>query len=81
MEKHAIPGFHANWMEAFQFCRVAELPEGEKEPPHPNQMLNADQMREVYKDGIYGGRYIPDNKILDEVFSAAVEEVCELIKF
>jgi creatinine amidohydrolase len=81
MKKHVVPGFHANWMEAFRFTRVAELPEGTKEPPKPSEMLNADRMRKVYKDGVYGGSYIPDDKILDEVFTAAVDEVCKLIQF
>lgn len=81
MEKHAVPGFHANWMEAFRFTRVAELPEGTKEPPERVEILNADRMREVYQDGVYGGRYIPDEKILDEVFDTAVDEICTLIQF
>lgn len=81
MKRHAVPGFHANWMEAFRFTRVADLPAGIKEPPHPNEMLTADRMREVYGDGVYGGAYIPDDKILDEVFEAAVGEICKLIEF
>lgn len=81
MKRHAVPGFHANWMEAFRFTRVAELPEGTKEPPKPKEMLTATRMREIYGDGVYGGAYIPDDKILDEVFTAAVDEVCGLIEF
>jgi len=44
-------------------------------------MLNAEEMRKTYGDGVYGGVYVPDDKVLDEVFKAAVAEVCELIKF
>lgn len=81
MKKHNVEGNHANWMEAFSFCRVAELPTGTKISPHPGQMLNADQMRRVYKDGSYGGNYIPDDRILEEVMTSMIEEVCELLKF
>jgi len=52
MEKRHLAGFHANWMEAFPFTRVAELPKGEKEPPNPKRMLNAEEMRKTYGDGV-----------------------------
>jgi creatinine amidohydrolase len=81
MEKHALPGYHANWMEAFPFTRVAELPTGEKTPPQPKRMLSSREMREAYDDGVYGGRYRPDDKILDEVLEAAVQDILKLIDF
>ncbi len=81
MKKYNVEGNHANWMEAFSFCRVADLPVGTKVPPHPRQMLNADQMRKVYKDGSYGGDYMLDDRILDEVMTLMIGEVCELLKF
>lgn len=81
MEKHALAGYHASWMEAFPFTRVFDLPKGEKVPPKPARMLNAAEMRETYGDGVYGGRYEPDDKILAEVMEAAVNEVVDLISF
>ena len=56
MEKHTVPGFHANWMEAFPFTRVTDLPKGEKTPPQPKRMLNSEEMRQVYGDGVFFGR-------------------------
>lgn len=81
MEKHGVPGFHGGWMESFKFTRVANLPKGEKEAPKPTRMLNAKENRKTYHDGVYGGRFQPDDKILDEVFDTAVSDIIELLKF
>jgi creatinine amidohydrolase len=81
MEKHGVPGFHGGWMESFNFTRVVDLPKGEKKAPKPTRMLNAKENRKTYQDGVYGGRFQPDDKILDEIFRIAVADIFELLKF
>ena len=48
---------HANWLEAFPFCRVAELPAGEKPLVRSARLLNADETRAWLGDGVYSGPY------------------------
>jgi creatinine amidohydrolase len=80
--RHELKPGHANWMEAFSFNLVAELPAGEKVPPHvPSDILNARAAREVYGDGSFGGRYQPPAESLQEVFEAALQDVLQLLKF
>jgi creatinine amidohydrolase len=56
--RHAIKPDHANWLEAFPFTILSDLPEGEKVPPVvPSDVLDAQTAREVYGDGSFGGRY------------------------
>lgn len=74
------PG-HANWLEAFQFTRVADLPEGEKAPPKVNGLLSAEQSRLTYGDGVIGGHYQADLSIMDKVFNTALEDVLHLLRF
>jgi len=80
-EKHGLKPFHANWNEAFRFTRVAELPEGEKLPPTTKPILNADEIREAYGDGVFGGHYQASDAIMDEVMAAAVKDAVELLQF
>jgi creatinine amidohydrolase len=79
--KHELRSFHAAWIEAFPFTRVGDLPEGEKIPPRIPGLVNSKQARELYQDGVFGGPYQVDNEILDEVFSAALEDILQLLKF
>lgn len=81
MEKYGVPGYHGGWMESFKFTRVIDLPKGEKKAPHPTRMLNAKENRKTYQDGVYGGRFQPNDKILDEIFEVAVADIIELLKF
>ncbi len=40
--RHELKPSHANWLEAFPFTIVADLPEGEKIPPHvPSDIMDA----------------------------------------
>lgn len=80
-EQHGLRPGHANWLEAFQFTRVSELPEGEKTPPMVSGLLGAKQSRLTYQDGVFGGPYQADSAILDQVFTAALEDILQLIKF
>lgn len=80
--KHNIKPAHANWLEAFQFTIVGELPEGEKTPPSvPSSIMDAATTRQVYGDGSFGGRYRADEEVQHEVLGAALEDILHLLAF
>jgi len=80
--KHNIKPTHANWLEAFSFTIVGEMPEGSKVPPKvPSAIMDAKTAREVYGDGSFGGPYRVDNEIMQKVLNAAVEDILLLLKF
>jgi len=72
---------HANWLAAFPFNRVAELPDYEKPTPVVTEIMNAETTREVYEDGSFGGRYVVSDKIMNEVFNAALGDILGLLEF
>ena len=78
---HGLRSFHAAWIEAFPFTRVGELPTGEKIPPRIPGLINAKLAKELYQDGVFGGPYQVDETIMSEVFTAALEDVLQLLKF
>ncbi len=80
-ERHQLKPAHANWLEAFGFTRVSDLPEGKKTPPEVSGLLGAEQARQTYQDGVFGGPYQVDQSILDEIFTAAVEDILQLLHF
>ena len=81
-QKHNIKPSHANWLEAFPFTVVGELPEGSKIPPKvPSAIMDASTTREVYGDGSFGGPYCVDDGIMQEVLNAALEDVLLLLNF
>jgi hypothetical protein len=43
--------------------------------------MDAQTTREVYGDGSFGGPYRVDNRIMQEVLNAALEDVLLLLKF
>ena len=61
--------------------RVAELPSGEKAPPHVPGLLGANQARQVYGDGVFGGPYKADDSIMDEIFNAALQDILVMLRF
>ena len=80
--RHELKPSHANWLEAFPFTIVADLPDGEKTPPHvPSDILDAQTARQVYGDGSFGGRYRVPQETMQEVFDAALQDVLQLLKF
>ena len=80
--KHSIKPGHANWLEAFSFTIVSELPEKSKTPPNvPSAIMDAKGTREVYGDGSFGGPYRVDDGIMQEILQAALEDVLLLLKF
>jgi len=80
-EAHGLKSYHAAWIEAFPFVRVAELPRGEKQPAAGKPVQSADEYRKVFGDGVFGGPYQVEDKIMDEIFSAAVEDILQLLRF
>jgi creatinine amidohydrolase len=82
MDDARLEGYHANWEEAFAFCRVADLPEGTKPPAIPTRaILNAAETRQLYGDGVFGGRYQPDEGALQKMFAAAVADIVAKLSF
>ena len=79
--KHELKTAHANWMEAFPFTRVANLPADAKIPPKVIGVPNAEETRALYGDGVFGGAYLASGEIMDEVFAAALTDVLEFIQF
>jgi hypothetical protein len=37
--------------------------------------------RELYQDGVFGGPYKVDDAILSEVFTAALKDILQLLRF
>ena len=79
--KHELKTAHANWMEAFPFTRVANLPANAKIPPKVIGVPNAEETRALYGDGMFGGAYLASGEIMDEVFTAALTDILEFIQF
>jgi creatinine amidohydrolase len=80
-QKYGLKSYHAGWIEAFPFTRVGEIPEGEKSPLTIPGLLNADEIRCVYGDGVFGGPYRVEESILQEVFDTALQDVLQLLRF
>lgn len=80
--RHNLKPAHANWLEAFSFTMVGELPDEPKIPPHvPSAIMDSKTARETYGDGSFGGAYRVGEEIMAEVFEAALEDVLLLLKF
>jgi creatinine amidohydrolase len=79
--KYDLKPAHASWMEAFSFTRVADLPEGKKESPAFSGLLNAEETRKVYGDGVFGGPYRVDDSIMKELFTVCLEDILHLMSF
>ncbi len=80
-QQHGLKPSHANWLEAFAFTRVADLPQGEKPPPHIPGLLNAREARQAYGDGSFGGPYQAPQVVMDEIFQAALQDILALLRF
>ncbi len=80
--RHELKLAHANWMEAFPFTIVGDLPEGEKVPPRvPSEVLDAAASRRVYGDGSFGGAYRAEAAIMQETFDAVLQDILQILKF
>ena len=80
--KHDLKPAHANWLEAFSFTVVADLPEGSKVPPRvPSPIMDARTARAVYGDGSFGGPYRAAENVMQEMFGACLGDVLGLLSF
>lgn len=79
--KHGLKPAHANWLEAFPFTVVGDLPTEPKIPPSVPGLMDAKTAREVYGDGSFGGPYQAGEAIMHELFAACLEDVLQLLKF
>ena len=80
--KYNLKPKHANWLEAFPFTIVSEMPtEPKLSPMVPSSIMDSKTAREVYGDGSFGGEYVVDNAIMSEMFNAAVEDILMMLKF
>jgi creatinine amidohydrolase len=73
--------YHASWSEAFAFCRVADLPPGEKPPALSTRILSAAETKALAGDGVFGGAYSANDAVMQQLFEACVGEVVERLKF
>lgn len=81
-KKYALVADHANWLEAFDFNIVADLPPESKPLPLPNdEILGKVASREVFGDGTFGGAYQADPTIMQEIFAACLADVLDLLSF
>jgi len=78
---HDLKPAHANWLEAFSFTRVGDLPAGSKTPPEIPGLVSAEMARLVFGDGSFGGPYEAEAGIMDEIFRTALQDVIQLLKF
>ncbi|MGA2488823.1 MAG: creatininase family protein [Anaerolineales bacterium] len=80
--RHGLKPAHANWMEAFPFTIVGDLPAGEKvQPVVPSDIMDAQTSRQVYGDGTFGGHYRASPEIMQEMFDACLTDILQLLKF
>jgi creatinine amidohydrolase len=80
--KHNLKPKHANWLEAFPFTIVSEMPaEPKLAPMVPSAIMDSKTAREVYGDGSFGGEYVVGDEIMTEMFNAALEDVLMMLKF
>lgn len=80
--KHNLKPSHANWLEAFSFTIVGEMPDGIKTPPLvPSAILDAKTARSVYGDGSFGGAYRAPTAVMHEMFTACLQDILQLLKF
>ncbi len=80
-QRYNLKPAHANWLEAFPFTIVSELPKDAKIPPKVPGIMNAKTAREVYGDGSFGGPYQASEEVMHELFAACLADILQLLKF
>jgi len=80
-ERYKLKTYHAGWMEAFPFVRVCEVPGENKVPPAYQGILSAQEARQVFGDGVFGGAYLVDDRIMGELFAETLKDVLFLLEF
>lgn len=74
---------HANWVENFRFCRVGEIPSGDKPflDGDSAALLDHDPtQRQVLGDGSFGGLYQIDDDLMQELFNRVVMETTAVLR-
>lgn len=79
--KNELKPAHANWLEAFSFTIVEDLPDTQKHPPKVLGLLSADETKKVYGDGVFGGLYSVDGSVMDQIYEAALKDIINLLRF
>ena len=80
--KHNLKPSHANWLEAFSFTIVGEMPDGIKAPPRvPSAIMDAKTARSVYGDGSFGGAYRASEDVMHEIFAVCLLDILQLLLF
>jgi creatinine amidohydrolase len=79
--KHGLKPTHGNWLEAFPFTIVSELPAEPKIPPSVPDIMDAATARKLYGDGSFGGPYQAGEDVMHELFAATLQDVLQLLKF
>jgi creatinine amidohydrolase len=80
-QKHNLKPAHANWLEAFPFTIVGDLPVEPKVPPRVPGLMDAATARAIYGDGSFGGPYQTSKEIMHELFAASLEDIMQLLNF
>lgn len=80
--KNDLKPSHANWLEAFPFTIVGDLPDGMKPWPNiPSAIMDAKTARRVYGDGSFGGAYRASEDVMHELFSVCLQDIMRLLDF
>jgi len=79
--KHGLKPTHANWLEAFPFTIVGEMPSEPKVPPSVPGIMDAETARRVFGDGSFGGPYLASDDVMHELFAAVLADILQLLKF
>jgi creatinine amidohydrolase len=79
--KHGLKPAHANWLEAFPFTLVGDLPSAPKAPPEVPGILDAKTARAVYGDGSFGGPYRASDEVMHELYAAVLADILQLVNF
>ena len=81
-KRHDLKPSHANWLEAFPFTILGEMPTEVKPfPKVPSAIMDAKTTRSVYRDGSFGGAYRAPVEVMDEIFAACGQDILQLLAF
>jgi len=78
--RHGFTPNHANWLEAFPFTCVTDLPEEVKPLPGMTASIEAKRVRQHFGDGSFGGHYQAPDTVMDEIFAACLQEVFGMLE-
>lgn len=80
-QKYRHKPSHANWLEAFRFTMVSPLPNEDKISPFNSGIgiKSASEVRELIKDGSFGGKYFVEDTIMEEIFTACLKDILNLL--